>query len=381
MKTTSLNNFTKKYISLIALLLSVVLTLSGCFPTGENDPDVSDDFSGMDTFEYSAENLSVNFDIPEMPNNVPTRIKLKEKHFDVNEMIELFLDGKTIDEAQTNREDGIAWTTDRSNLSVAGGNYISFNEGTVCRDWPSVPRNSPINYQIDLSFSKEHFRDIYGIGEEIAGFPSQDAIDRALELCSTLGITNLGEPSVYAFDLGVYEKYKGITSPWLNLNIPFTEEHEIYVLRFPQVFGGIELADLYDLQINDSTENAKYGKSGVSSHDVEVGVSRTGIFHFRVREAYEAEYEIISSEPIKYGLNYALSELSSYFERSYFRNKTAFTSADVVYFPVERKEEGYAEYALAWCFCGFVPKEDSRFTENYNIVFLTGSGARINYSY
>ena len=380
MKTTSLNNFTKKYLSLTALLLSVIVTLSGCFPTGENDPDVSDDFSGMDTFEYSAENLAVSFDIPETPNNAPIRIKLKEKYFDINEMRELFLGNKPIDKLHSGEGDHHLWTTDKSVLSIVG-NDISFRDGPTCRSGQDNWVKNPINYQFNINNSKEHFREIYGIGEEIEGFPSQDAIDRALELCSTLGITNLGKPKVYAFDLEVYENYKKTPSLWIDSNATLTEEHEVYVLRFPQVIGGIELADVNGLQINDSTDNARYGKSSVHSHEVVVGLSRTKIFYFNADEVYEAEYEIISGEPIKYGLNYALSELSAYFDRSYFKEGTSFTAANAVYFPVARNEEGYTEYALAWCFYGLIPKENPNFTENYNIFFLTDSGARLENNY
>ena len=373
------NRFLKAIIS--AAIAACIMTLSGCFPTGEKDPVVSNDYSDKDIFEYKGENISVSFDIPETPDNVPTRIKLKEKSFDANEMIELFLEGKTIVEEESDRDFGLYWTADGTYLGVNdGSNWLSFFEGSVCRNGLGVSEGEPINHYIDLFHSREHFREIFGIGEEIEGFPSQVAIDQALELCSKLGINNLGEPSVYAFDLGVYEKYT-FNSPFLDPDVPFTKDNEVYILHFPQTFGGVGLADFYDTTVNDST--AQYGKSSVDSPEVVVGVSRTGIFHFDVDEAYEAEYEIVSGEPIKYDINYALSELSAYFERSYFKDETKFTAARIAYFPVERKEKGYIEYSLAWFFLGstYDKKFDRRYMDSYDIVFLTDSGARIDYNY
>lgn len=368
----------KKCLAAAALLISMALTLSGCFPTGEKDPNTSNVLSESEFFECEKENLSVNFKIPNKPVNVPTRIKLKEKFFNPDELLEIFFGGKTINEADSRGMH--IWANDKSYLRTQSKlNEIRFDDGATCYNGLEVSRNSPINYQINLIYSREQYRDMFGIGEEIEGFPSQNAIDRALELCSTLGINNLGKPMVYAFNLEVYEKYKELTSPWLNSDIPFTKDNEVYILRFRQTFGEIELADLYDYYINDST--AKYGKVSLDSPEVVVGVSKTDIFHFMVEEAYEAEYETISNEPIKFGLNYALNEFSGYLERSYFNNETKFIAADIVYFPVESKEDGYIEYSLAWCFYGTVHDKKSKYSDNYNIVFRTENGARIDYKY
>lgn len=371
----------KKLIALI-LILSAALTMSGCFPTGEKDPNVSNVsnvVSPSGSFEYEKENLKVKLDVPAAPENLPTRIKLKEKRFDFETIEKVFLDGKILNPEES--EDLIHNYTDGSHLEFLEDlNMLWFNEGSVSYLGIKVkPPKTPVNYYLYVRYSHDCYREELGIGKELEGFSSQSAIDRALELCSTLGINNLGSPEVYAFDKNSYEKFKRSDrsfDSWLNDDVPFTKDNEIYVLRFKQQFGGVELAHIYDVSIDDST--VKGGKSSVGSTEVVVGVSKDDIFFFRVDNAYEAEYETVSTEPIKFGADYALGELTNYMEKKYFTDETAFEDMSVVYYPVERKEAGYVEYAAAWCFKGLqIEGESSPKWFNYNnIFFLTYNGYR-----
>lgn len=371
-----------KKITAAALLLSAVLTLSGCFPSGEKDPDVSVDTVHTENgiFEYEKENLNAKFGIPAAPENLTTRIKVKEKNFNKDEAFELLFSNKTVIEEESSREEGIWWATDGANLCIQE-NYLQFSNGTTFRNGLGLPENAPINYYINIRYSEEQYRDMLNIGEELEGFSSQSAIDRALELCSRLGISGLGKPEVYAFDLETYDKIKEIsTSSWINKELPLTKDNEVYFLRFKRSFGGVDFADVYDVAIDDST--SKTGKGEIGSSETIIGVSKDDIYYFEVKEAYEPEYETVSTEPIKYGFDYALNELSSYLEKSYFKEETTFRGAELVYFPAERKDGGYVEYTLAWCFEGAVKKrENNEILENYDIVFLTENGYRKDYNY
>lgn len=367
----------KKLIALI-LILSAALTMSGCFPTGEKDPNVSISLPENNTFEYEKENLKARFDIPTFPENIPMRIKLKEKYFDYETIEKIFLDGKILNPEES--EGLIHWYTDGSHLEFLEElNQLSFSEGSLYYPgFSKHPEKTPINYYLYVKYAHECNREKFGIGKELESFSSQSAIDRALKLCSELGINGLGEPEVYAFDKNSYEKFrecKDFSDNWFNSDASFSNENDVYVLRFIQQFGGIKLASINDAEIDDST--AKYGKDHIYSPEVIVGVSKDCIFHFNAWETYEAEYEVVDAGPIKFGADYALNELKGYFEDMRFTKETMLDDFSVAYYPVRRNEPGCVEFAAAWCFKGLQHDGAYDFMFNhYNIFFLTDNGYR-----
>lgn len=371
-----------KKIARAALVCAMTaVTLSGCFPTGENDPDVFDDFSGMDTFEYSAKNLSVSFDIPEIPNNLPIRIRLKGKHFDTEEMIELFFSGKTIDDEQT--WSGNYYTYDGSRLYVSTDySSLSFNDGETAHGH-NYQVDGPVNYQVAFFVDKEFYKNTYfSGGNDLENFPLQSALDRVLELTSMLGIADLGEPEIYAVSLDTYAKLKVDFTNFFNEEYPLTTDSEVYVLHFPQIFNEVELADLWEVNVNDPTGD--YGKSMVWSPRLTVGVAKDRIFYFDVSEPFEAEYEVVNSQTAKYNLNYALSELMSYLDKTYFSKETVINKVKAVYYPVERRGNECVEYSLAWSFEGYM-NEGKLFNlfdniHNYKVIVSAEDGIRRVYT-
>lgn len=369
----------KKRLAAAALLISAALTLSGCFPTGEKDPNTSTDLSDSKSFEYGKDNFTASFELPDIPDNLPTRIKLKEKTFDAENMMPLFLSGKTVLDEKT--WEGNYWTDDGSLLYVSS-NSAGFSDGATCA-LKEYKIDAPLNYQAVVTVIEEYYRDTFDIGRELEEFSSQSAIDRALEVVSTLGITVLEKPEIYAFSLNSLEKLKERDLDFaFNEKYPITKDNEVYVLSFRRLFEGIELADA-DISIKDNTDET--GSFSVDASNVTVGVSKDKIFYFSANEVYEEEYEIISSAPAKYDLNYALSELTSYLDKAYFSSETVIEKAKLVYFPVERNEPGYIEYALAWSFEGSAAVRGSGAYSNsyrrddYKIFFLAETGVRIDY--
>jgi len=368
----------RKILAVFVLLIAMMF--SGCFPTGAKNADTSMDFTEDKTFKYKAPHINVSFEIPQIQGDLPpTRIKLKEKTFDTEEMINLFFSGKTIDEEET--FPNFYWATDSSFLNMSPTeNYLKFADGPTSYDGLGIKGDAPINYRITLEYSREHYREMYNIGEELELFSSRSAIDRALELCSTLGITHLGKPRIYAFDLDTYEKIREKNkTAWFSDEIPLTKDNEVYVLSFRQNFGGIELTAFENVLIDDST--AKTGKSVIFAPEVTIGVSKNDIFYLDVEAAYEPEYEVVSNDPIRYDLNYALSELTSYLKKAYFKDPTVINSSNIVYFPIERKEPGYVEYSLAWNFGGTVHDKTFDDMESYSIIFLAENGIRKDYNF
>ena len=356
-------------------VLMIAIMFSGCFPSGVKDASTSNDFTEDKTFEYKAPHIDVSFEIPQIQNALPTRIKLKEKSFDTNEMLKLFFDGKTILPEKT--WEGNFYTDDNSLLCV-NSNSLSFYEGKMA-PLKEFQIDAPLNYQAVLCVSEEYFRALYDIGEELDDFPSETALNRANELISTLGITSLGEPEIYAFSVDTLKKLKEISFSFaFNEKYPLTKDNEVYVLKFQQVFNGIELADA-DTSIKDNTDES--GSFPISHPNVTIGVSKDKIFYFDTGEIYEKEGEILNSDMPEYDLNFALSELKNYLEKSHFSVQTVIDKAKLVYYPIERNEEGYVEYSLAWCFEGYVgSKVEGDVTKNdYKKFVLCENGTWLDF--
>ena len=356
----------KKSLAAATILLMTVLALSGCYPTDkrvnekENEsgiPSGSSENTHFDGshFGYEGENISVSFDIPEVPDELPSRIKLKEKMFDRQKVIELFFDGEApvSEYIYGNEEYGQYTAQDGSKLTIEG-NRIAYSNGKISTGEGGDARKFPVSYSNAVNACKEYNRDRYSItGDELEGFPLQGALDSAVELISKLGITTCGEPRIYAFSLASYEKMKHDRPSMFNEEYPLTKDNEIYVFKFPQIIDEVELSDIRWVSVKDSVN--EFGVP-VGSSSIVVGVSKEGIFEFYTHAAYEAEGEVLSTEPIKYDLSHAVAELEKYLDKVYFtKSKTvAINNARVVYYPVERNEADVVEFVPAWSFDGYV---------------------------
>lgn len=369
----------KKRLAAIAILILVIYTLTGCFPTGVPNSSATSSVLLVEDriYKFSKDNLDVSFEIPEMPEKLPLRIKLKKKFCETNEIINLFLGGKTIVGEKTWSDN--YYTDDQSHIYVSPtDNEIQFNDGKTAPE-PRDTIDFPANYQMPIYHIKEYFREEYFPNDELEDFPSEEALKRAQELISTLGMTNLGKPSVYAVTLDSFEKFREHypTDEFFNDKYPLTKENEIYYLTFSKVFDGIELADISRLQIKNSTDS---GSDIISSPTVKIGISKDNIFYFESGANYEAEYETVSDEPVKYDINYALSDLQSFLEKNHYSTERSvkIDQAKIVYLPIEVKGNGIVEFVPVWSFEGYMGnKNDPFFWKDYKIMVRADDGTRI----
>ncbi|MDE6733410.1 MAG: hypothetical protein K2J77_11100 [Oscillospiraceae bacterium] len=357
----------KKLFAFISL--ASILALSGCYPTEKKIySEISSDFSETSNteiesshFEYSKDNLSAHFDFPEIPDKLPSRIKLKEKIFDRQKAIELLFNGEAPASEYLygeHNECGQYISSDGSELIIEG-NKIAYYNGKFDDE------NLPVAYFPIMNSCREHFRDKFSITEnELEEFPLQTALKTANDLIFELGIEGLGEPEIYAVSLASYEKIREDDPQIFNDEISLTKDNEIYVFRFPQEINGVKLSDI-NVDIKDSTR--EWASLATSSSFV-VGVSKDGIFEFYIDAAYETDVEILNDEAVKYNFSHAVSELRSHFEKVIFtRSKSVVISkAEVIYFPVERNEIGTMEFLPAWSFNGYC--RDYIFEEKLNCV-------------
>lgn len=365
----------KKRLAAVTTVFLAIFALSGCFPTGEKNPNASTELSGQSYFAYSKDNFTAEFEIPKISENLPSRIRLKEKKFDTDECLNLFFSSKTILDEKT-WEDNY-WADDGSLLYI-NSNSVGFSDGQTA-NLKNFQIDAPVNYQVALTVAEEYYREIFDIGSELNEFPNRSAIDSAMETAAAIGITDLEEPNIYAFSLNSLNTLKesGFSFAF-NDEYPLTEDNEIYVLHFRQFYNGIELADV-DASVKDAIDETS--SFHVDAPGVIIGVSKDDIFFFSADEMYETEFDIISSEPVKYDINYALQEFTSYLDKAYFSEETEINELKPVYFPVERNSPGYVEYALAWSFEGTVRQKSGDYLkDDYRIIILAETGVRMNYT-
>lgn len=347
----------RKIIAVI--VLAIALTFSGCYPTGKKVEEnisstVSSTASGSTHFEFSKDNLDVSFDLPEIPDELPSRIKLKEKTFDHQEVIKLFFGGEApVSEYLygANKENGQYTASDGAELIIED-NAVSYYSGKRTLMPFGEELKAPVDYFDVVHLCDEYKRDMYSITEdELEGFPLQGALDSVKDLISKLGIAGLGEPRIYSVSLASYKKMKS-EYYLFNDEYPLTKDNEIYVFKFPRLFGEVEALNLSNARIKDP---ASERGAGVNSPSLTVGVAKDGIFMFEVEAIYEADYEILSTEPVKYDLNHAVSELEKYLDKINFSRSKSVTISDakVIYYPVERNEPGTVEFIPAWSFEGY----------------------------
>ncbi len=350
----------RKIFTIFVLLIA--LTFSGCYPTEKNvNEEISDSASESTRFddphfEYSKKSLDVSFDLPGIPDELPSRIKLKEKMFDHQEVIDLFFGGEApVSEYLYVADKGCGqYTASDGSELIIERNSISYYNGKI----PNTERRDdlkfPVSYYSIVNLCDEYKRDMYSItDDELEGFPLQGALDSVKYLTSKLGIAGLGEPRIYSVFLASYEKIKQKEDYLFNKDYPLTKDNEIYIFDFPRLLGEVEGLDLDDVTIVDSTNER--GRAVVNSPSLTVGVAKDGIFKFEVEGIYEADYEVLCTEPVKYDLGYAVFELEKYLDNAYFtKRKTAvINNAKVVYFPIERNEAGMVEFVPAWSFEGY----------------------------
>lgn len=352
----------KRRLAAIMILTIIVLTFSGCYPTekrvNENTSGnaFNSDYLNDTHFEYSKDNLAVGFDFPDVPNELPSKIKLREKTFDHGEMIELFFGGEAPVSENiygANDECGQYIAIDGAELIIEG-NDISYYSGKISVMNVVEGLKAPVDYFSMMNLCKEFNRDLYSIGsDELEDFSLQNALDSVQELISKLGLAGFGSPEIYSFSLAAYEKIRSGEYYMFNEEYPLEKDDEIYVFVYPRLYGEVELSDFDGVDIKDSVNEIG---TLITSSSLTVGVAKDGIFKFSVGEAYEADVGILSTEPVKYNFDYAISVLEKYLDNAYFSNRktVAINNARVLYFPVERNEAGTVEFTPLWSFEGYV---------------------------
>lgn len=372
----------KRRLSALAVITALTALLSGCYPAGqapapigESESEQTGDSNPVLPFP---DNIILEMDLPKnTPSEVPSVI-LTLKKWDKEEIKNLFFDGKVItyeneiDEKHMPGEKFNCWDTEDEMVAMRPGRIHYDNKAVL---------GGEFRYGTVYHYGTNDctvIDDSYASDEELSAFSHADAKKLAQEMIDKLGITNLGEPRIISVHANlankILEQFKG----WKENAgetfeyTPWTENEEIYVLRYPQVFENTELAMN---NINYTTSPSRIGTVTEMPGVIAV-VNKDKILSFQATGIFSEKYELGEKFSVKYNSNQALEKFREYLSNCVWDSTIKYYSCKLVYIPYTGTDDNLTvSFKPAWEFAGF-EKRDKSDAEYYSELDLTLHGAQ-----
>lgn len=374
----------KKAFSSTAIIVLLTMLLTGCYPTGQAPIDNSGQSTELDNsvqstdFQSSPIQISDKFILDlNMPDNIPDEfptIKLTLKTWDKEEIKRLFLSGKEFTQENENDEPFYAgekfyyWTTTDGIAVGVGAGKFSYN------DYSEL--DGKYKYGSVYGFTKEDcalIDDCYATNGELAAFSSADADKRAREMINKLGITNLGKPSVIA----VRADFANMVLPYMKDNAdkygeefeatPWTENEEIYILRYPQVFENTALS-MAGTTYFYTDANGGFALKDPGAIAV---VSKDKIISLNILTIFSEDYEVVENVPVNCNPNEAVNNLKEYLSNLVPTLTTKYYKCQPVYIAFSGTSDNMTVNCKpAWEFAGYSSHEDDgEYSELMNYLY------------
>lgn len=363
----------KKVLSSVVIIASLTILLTGCYPTGRapiGNSDIGN--SVIDNSEQSADSQSsppiqisdkfiLDLNTPEnIPDEYPA-IKLTLKTWDKEEIERLFLSDKGIeneeeyDEKFFPGEKFFYWkTTDDIVISISPGSFLYDDYSEL---------DGKYKYGSVYGFTKDDCNlidDCYAMNGELAAFSSADADKRAREMINKLGITNLGEARV----ISVRADFANMVLSYVKDSAdkygdefeaaPWTENEEIYILRYPQVFENTALA-MFGTTYEYTDANSGFA---VKDPGVIAVVSKDKIISLNILTAFSEEHEIVEKISVNCNTDKAFDIFKEYLSNLVPMSTTKYYSCKPVYIPYRGTSDNMSlDFKPAWEFAGYSSDE------------------------
>lgn len=367
----------KFYCSVAAILLAGML--SGCYPTGNQDPRsdiVNEEITASNTENTASgqivgdtsienppqQNISYDLTLPQNPPSTAPQIRLQVRKWEENEIESIFLDGKTVVEQYTYEPDFfpddlryVYKTSDDWQIIRAPGQFTADNlRETEFKYGAVYPSLTSVCFASD---------------EELEAFSSISAVKRVNEILDKLKIP-YGDPYIIPVKADTANEYlkfcKEIRDNFSYT--PWSEENELYILIYPLVYEGIELA-MAEMKIPGAND---FG-SGAS---IEAVVSKDDIISIRGRTIFKAEYENEKQVDIKFDANFGLNKIKDFYSSQIISKETEFFNCKLVYAPVKKESEEIQTFAPVWEFDGDKKTEFFPFKEPFSQYVYVQNGIR-----
>ena len=223
--------------------------------------------------------------------------------------------------------------------------------------------------------------------DELEGFSKEDAIQRAREAAEKLGITNIGEPSVFAITAesanAHYRYEKRLHELSENMGdyeyVPWTKDDEAYYLTFPLVYEGIPV---------ETSGVAVKGYSFDGSF-VKVIVTKDEIVDLDCWGITTPEYEIGEPVKINFSAEDILNKVASEPPKNVVFDKMEYYNCELVYAPVDKPDNNEWVFAPVWRLDYGITREYDSIVYNkplewevhYTAIYNAETGERIAFGW
>ncbi len=360
-----------------AFLLSAVLALSGCYPTGEKllpsnggggfsdasgNIGSSNPFSGKISEKFG--DVELKYEIsPDFPTQLP-KIRLKPKNLDKDLYKSVLLRDKTI----VPNEEFADWVyyTDDDCLLAVGGDYIEFSDKKIITKLK--------HYEVFATIWNKYCR---AGNTQLKSFSSAEAAELVNKILDELGIENYGEPSVVTVTPeeanAFFEKTGSVKVSENNYSdtnseyVPWDEDDGLYILKYRFNYNGIDLcaANIKTLGTSRMIEGA----------DISVCIAKDGIKSFKANSMYDVVSLDEGKADLKYDAKYASDQLVEHYSKiTAVQEPTFFTECKLEYIPLEQ-DNGEVVFTPAWCFMAYtINVEDSNWRSDHVEYYYADTG-------
>lgn len=363
----------KKLLTSSAIFVLLTMLLSGCYPMGqapsgkEDSENSNRENSEQSTDSQSSQPIEISdkfiLDL-NTPDNIPdefSEIKLTLKTWDKEEIEQVFLSNKEIsnatesDEVFYPGEKFYLWeTSDKLEIIVEPGRFEYEDKAET---------NGQFQYGSVYGFTMDDCNlidDCYATNGELAAFSSADADQRAREMINKLGITNLGKPSVICVRAEFANMVLSYTKDVLDKQgepfeaTPWTENEEIYILRYPQVFENTTLA-MAGTTYAYSDAN---GGFAIKNPGVIAVVSKDKIISLNAMAVFSENYEIVERVSVNCNTDMAFDKFKEYLSNLIPMVTTKYYRCQPVYIAYCGTSDNITvNFRLAWEFAGYSSHE------------------------
>lgn len=362
----------KKRLTKITAIIALAALLGGCYPSGKTETPSDSAVGGKEQSGVSSEGSEqggetpvftlpddIEFDL-NLPENAPDKIPsvtLKLKTWDIEGIRKMFFDGKKLTDENEHDEKFYPgrkmyyWET--ADISVVIGPDIFYYD-----DKAALGGRSQYGTVLQYSFADNSLTDdCYASDEELSAFSREDAKKRVGEMLKNLGINNLSEPRIISFHAELANKILPMFKEWKdNAGEPFeytpwTENEEVYILRYSQKYENTELASM-------GVEYPYPSDGGFMTRDpgIIAAVTKDKIIQLQCMSIYEESYDAGESFPVDYSAEQAVGKLKEYLSNIVPNESTTtkYYGCKLVYIPYVGTEDNLTvSFKPAWEIAGY----------------------------
>ena len=296
-----------------------------------------------------SENTAAPWKTAEMP-----RVKTTAMDFDPDTVYEVLANGVpylSVFDIEDNQYPGkmrTGWTYDYHGKELL---FLSCGPERV-----SYKEQGDVNHSEFLSLDKLYYSDPYVKHvDELDGFSKEEAVQLVRDAAEKLGITNLGEPSVFAMtaeDANAYYDHLDAIHAHSEphdeskgdcYHTRWTKDDEAYFVTFPLTFDGTPISAY-------SVDQKQYNWGRFDGSCVMAAVTKDGIVSFDANGITVPEYTL--ADPVK--INFSKEDILDIFNSNMpdsitlFANKVEALDCNLTYVPLDLLDNYEVVYTPVW---------------------------------